>query len=740
MLAPDGFVRLARTIGIVAVFVAAATDGADASSAAGLVISNTVTAIYDGAGGAVYGTQSNTVTVTVSKVGAIAVSPKETAVDPASEGYPVGTQITRTFTITNAGNYADAYTVGQVQSGAGTIASVAFLTPSGSTPVIVGTTTSPTLGPGESVKVVVGVVTTGVAVGTAFPVTLAARSTNTQTSNGLVSDGGRAFAVAQPQASIGGVEGPNTLVTKLVDNVRTHSGQPGETVTYSIAFKNYGGSPATNTVLVDAVPAGLTPLPKTVALNGTNVASAATLSGQTLSVKIGTMPIGASDVVTFDAVVAAGNIAGATFVNVATLQADGVSQVATTPASVLIGLANICYDGYAGGGSPVAGATLTLRDWNTKQIVALPKTGTGSSSLYRAPQDLLIGVPATGLPPNLNNANPYATGSDGAYSFAFTQAELGTAASPAVYELDISAPNYKDRRIQVTVAPDASGMLYSATLKNVDDQQLAVPGGFALTANAVSLSEVFGLLGNLPMFAPHPVTVSKTVDRDVASGGDRLVYTVAVAASGSSFGTTKVVDTLPAGVAYAPGTARIDNVPAEPVRAGRVLTWTLADLTQSHAITYAAVVLPNAAEGSTLVNVVSVDALSVSGTHAAASASADTRVVAGALGNRIVLTGRVFVDRRGSGRFREGDTGVGGVRIYLEDGESVTTDRYGRYTFPSVHPGQHVLRVDDTTLPATVRPFADRAYDSPKSLQRLVHGLFDSGLMQDVNFAVEPAS
>ena len=67
------------------------------------------------------------------------------------------------------------------------------------------------------------------------------------------------------------------------------------------------------------------------------------------------------------------------------------------------------------------------------------------------------------------------------------------------------------------------------------------------------------------MFAPHPLAVTKTVDRDVASGGDRLLYTVQVGASGGSFGATKVVDTLPAGVAYAPGTARVDNVPVEPL-------------------------------------------------------------------------------------------------------------------------------------------------------------------------------
>jgi hypothetical protein len=150
--------------------------------------------------------------------------------------------------------------------------------------------------------------------------------------------------------------------------------------------------------------------------------------------------------------------------------------------------------------------------------------------------------------------------------------------------------------------------------------------------------------------------------------------------------------------------------------------------------------MPYASDGATLVNVVDVDAASGTGARLHAAASADTRVVAGALGNRIVITGRVFVDAAKTGRFRDGDRGVAGVRVYLEDGSSVTTDQYGRFTFPSVHPGQHVLRVDQTTLPPGVRAYDDRRYDSPRSLQRLLHGLYDAGLMHDVNFAVEPAA
>jgi uncharacterized repeat protein (TIGR01451 family) len=732
---PSGVVaRLGRTMGLAASLFALAAAAGEATPA-GTVITNTVTATYNDPGGHGYGTQSNQVTATIAQVGAIVVTPKEPAVDPAAEGYPLGTPITRVFTITNAGNAPDSYTIAAAASGAGTITSIGFLTSAGIVPVTVGTTTSPTIPPGGSIRLQLVIATAGTAVGTTFPVTMTARSTNTTSANGLVSDQGREWAIAQAVASIAGPTGPATRVAKLVNHVRTHPGAPGEIVNYEISFKNYGGSAATNVVLVDNVPPGLTALLPSVSLNGVNAASSATLSGQVLSVKIGTLAIGATDVLTFDATVLTGNIAGASFVNVATMQADGIAQVVTTPASVLIGIANIAYDGYAGASSPVGGAVLTLLDPVTKKPIALPHVLDGSAH-SRSAQDM-IGVPASGLPPNNANVNGFKTGADGAYSFVFEQKQLGTAAQPAVYDLVIAAPGYRNRNIEVAISPDASGLLYNATLRELDQQMLAVPGGFALTANSVSLSNVFGLLGNLPLFAPHPVAVTKTVDRDVASGGDKLVYTVQAGSGGPALGATKVIDTLPAGVAYAPGTSRVDNVPVEPVRAGRTLTWTFANLTVSHTITYACVVMPNATEGASLINVVDVDALA-GATHVGASATAETRVVPGALGNRIVITGRVFADARRTGRFREGDSGLAGVRIYLEDGSSVQTDKYGRFTFPSVHPGQHVLRVDPTTLPLTVRPYDDRRYDSSRSLQRLVHGLFDAGLMQDVNFALEP--
>jgi uncharacterized repeat protein (TIGR01451 family) len=715
--------RAARALVFIGSFVALAASTGEGAPVAGTRVDNTATATYLDAAGEKLGAQSNTVAVTVNRVGAIVVSPKEKAVDPGTESYPIGTPIVRTFTILNAGNVTDAYTITSVSAAPAKITSVTFVTSSGSSIAAktgAGATVSPSVAPGGTIEARVALTTAGIPANQPFAIDLAARST-ALTGNGLVSDSGREWAVATPPAVIGGLTGSDSAIRKLVNGFKTIVSTPGQTVVYTIGFENYGGSPATNAVLTDVVPNGLSILPRTIELNGSDISSEASVNGQTLTIKLASIPVRVTEMVSFSAIVTSVP-PGNSFVNIASLAADGMKSMTTTPASVFVGAANVVFDGYAGAATPIAGAVVTLRD-ASGAIVALPQKN-GSLSV--------------GIAPNLGNVNPFTTVSDGGYSFVFAQSQLGTNVQPGRYELDASATGYQSRRIGVTLTPDASGVLYSASLQSLDNQPLAAPGTFSLTTSNVTLPEVFGLLGNIPMFGQHPLTISKTVDRDVATAGDRLAYSIQYGAAASTLATVQIVDMLPAGVAYAPGTARVDNAPLEPARIGSTLRWNFKNVAGQHTITYDAVITPSVTDGSTLVNVVDVDAAAASGARLTATASAGTQVIAGPLGHRVIITGRVFVDRARTGHFTEGDAGVPGVTIYLEDGEYVVTDNYGRYSFPAAKPGQHVLRVDETTLPPTVRAYDDHRIDSPRSLQRLVHGIFDSDLMQDVNFAVAP--
>jgi uncharacterized repeat protein (TIGR01451 family) len=691
-----------------------ALPGAQAAGTpGGTAIVNTISATYTDPAGLTYATVSNTVQTTIALIGSLVVSPKQATANPAVDAAPAGS-VVRTFTIANTSNITDAYTITTASCSPGAILSVAYLTGSGTIPVTVGTTVSPSVSAGGTMVVQVTCNTTGQAVGAQVPVTLTAQTTAAGTTNGLQSDSGKEWIVI--------AVGPNIGVAKTVNRTTTAEAQPGSTVTFDITANNSGGSPATNLVVTDPIPAGLTADVTSVKINGVPAGAAATLVNGTLTVHIPTLAPTASADVSFNCAVSSAQTVGLTFVNVATVSADGVPEKGTPPASVLTGSGNIVFDGYAGATDPIGGATVTLLD-SSNQPVNL------ASAIRRTLANGAV----------VNTQNPYVTGPDGTYDFALSAADIGAGAH---FALTISAPNYLNRRIALDVTPGSGDPLYDVKVTTLDDQPLAIAGGFTLTSTNVTLNDIFGFFGNLPLFTARTLIVTKNVDRQVAQPGDRLAYSIDIQnTSASTIGTTQIVDTLPAGLAYAPGTAKLDGVVLEPTINGRTLTWTLPTIAPSstHTLTYICVVYPSVTAGTTLVNSVTVSGL-VPGTNVTTTANStvSVQIVGSAFSQRQVITGRVFIDAMKSGRFHRGDTGIAGVRVFLEDGSSAVTDSQGRFDFPAARPGMHVLRVDPTTLPLGVHPYDGYPLTSSRSPQQLVHGLLDDGLMEDVEFAMAP--
>ena len=75
------------------------------------------------------------------------------------------------------------------------------------------------------------------------------------------------------------------------------------------------------------------------------------------------------------------------------------------------------------------------------------------------------------------------------------------------------------------------------------------------------------------------------------------------------------------------------------------------------------------------------------------------------------VTGVVFNDRAGTGRWAAGDSGVPGVEVTLS-GRTAITNAKGRYEFPAVRAGQYLLGLDMNHLPA--------AYSAPDARPRLI--------------------
>ena len=512
-------------------------------------------------------------------------------------------------------------------------------------------------------------------------------------------------------------------VSKLVNGVHGTFASTGDIVQYAIAFTNSGGAAATNVVVNDTFPAGIVPSAASVKLNGSGAGFTATVIGQTLSVAIPSVAAGATATITVDATVTA-SASGNGLINTAQITAGNAPTQTTGPATVLVGTSNIVYDGSLINAQgqptfPVSNANVALVDPNSRQPASLPTPGTNV---------------------NPNNANPFATTQDGQFSFALSGQHFGAPGTTSTFELVAAANGYTNRRIQAVFTTDATGFLYNLTLTAQDGLPLANPGAYTLTKGPVTFTSVANVFGNIPMFGSS-LTVTKTADRSVASVGNRVVWTMTVQNSGQApLANLVVTDVLPAGIAYAPGTARIGGIPVEPTISGHTLTWRFPDSQMQAQTTRTFVIATVVAAGTTngtYTNLVTANASPLGSTIVqSAQASANVLVTSGAFGNQFTILGRVVIATPNddwSGQL----TGVPSVRIIMEDGSSVVTDKEGRYSFPNVRPGLHVLHLDATSLPAGVHAFNDRRYDSPRSTERLVHGLSDTTLIQDVNFEVQ---
>lgn len=697
------------------------------------------------AGPTAFTAASNLITTEVTNVASMLVEPKESGGSAPSEAFVSGPSVTRHFTIANTGNVAAKYVVQSVATTAGSIVGVAYIDPSGATiPITPGKTVSPTVNPGQIETVQVTLSTQGLAVGTQIVVTLAASVVATA-GTAAESDTGTVVGIIAAGITWGAPGGNATSIpTAFVNGVSSAQVGLGGIVTYTLGFENYGGIAATNVQILDNVPVGITPNTAGVTINGVaaagvrltsqtlnaqgNVGSSLasngvrqTFGGQVLVIPVGTVAPLTPLTIVFTGLVNSGDILGTTYVNNATLQAANIAPLVFPPTSVFLGAATTVYDGTIGSSKSISGAQISIVNVSGQPIA----------------------LTGTAVAPNLQNANPFTTSIGGQYGFGFGTGQYGLNGAKITYEILISATGYLNRKVQAVLTPDASGFYYSVTLTALDGQALASAGAYGLTNSTVTLSDVYGMLGNFPLFTPNIVTVSLAADRSVASGGNRVVFTLTFAGNATTtLGKTEIVDTLPPGLVYAPGTGRLDGTPVEPARNGRVLTWTLPNLSVSHVILYATVVLPTVAEGATLFNNATVSAVLPfdPSNVASAAATCEVEITAGLFSERIIITGRVFADVKGTGRFTRGDLGVAGVRIFLEDGESVATDQFGRFTFPAARPGMHVMRLDIATLPKTVQAYPDKRYDSERSVRRLVHGIFDAGLMEDVNFALLPVS
>lgn len=695
------------------------------------VISNRAEAIYADEDGNEFSTVSPTITVTVRPVSAVVVTPDETA--PSAAIAP-GERITRLFRVCNFGNTPDLYTITRAEVTApATLSALYFDADASGTvtdadaPASLNSTMSPRLAPRACVGVLAVVDVNASAPQTQVTIRLTARSNVSITVNGTVEDTGTIINVVGERARLTDPNNPSLPPSKLVNNQERVTTAPGQTLDYTISFRNNGSVVARRVLLADDLPAGLQYVSGSLRIGGRALTDAPDADeGQAVSlrrfeVRIAEVQPDEALTVSFRAQVTGEIAPGTGAVNTATLSGENFDSSNSSVATAVVNPFGTVYAGRSGGAVTIAGARVAL--------VTDPNT--------RPPLPTATGI---GFTPNVTNDNPYVTAQGGLFSFALTPAQL---AAPATYYVNVTAPGYRSRMLEFNVSPSSVAGLYDATVRALDEQPIAESASFTLTETDVRLVNLASVALNIPLFELQTLEINKVADQQRAEIGDIVSYRVEVrnTTQGTLHDVT-VRDVLPQSFHYAPGTAQLTVPPAapravEPQVNGNELMFNLGTLAAGAraSLVYRTRIGVNAREGDQTNSAVA-SGVYGSGERVSTSPSrASVRVGRGVFSTRQIIIGRVFEDRNGNDQFDAGERAVEGARLYIDNGQSVITDSEGMYSLPSVEDGAVVIALDPVTLP---RGYAlmDEGRRSGRSWARLLRTPLGGGTLLRQNFAL----
>jgi uncharacterized repeat protein (TIGR01451 family) len=443
---------------------------------------------------------------------------------------------------------------------------------------------------------------------------------------------------------------------------------PGDTLLYTLSFANRGDAASGAVEVVDTLSSSLRVVAGSVTINGQALTDAAdgdagtvelTESGrQVVRVNAGVIDAGASGTIFFRAVVGAGATSVA---NVASMTAE---RLAYTPAQTAV--------------SPVVETQLVRPEVTlTKERLGADTVRVGGEVEYLltwtnksatvAARDLVL---EDTLPAGLELIRADRTPEVNGQVLRWT---IGTVRAGETGSVRVTA--------RVTARPEDGPLVNRAVLSGAN--------ATAVTAEAAPL-RALGFLGD-------ELSVTKAAGVLEAAMGEAVPFTVTVQNRATvALRGVQVVDYLPGGMKFVEG--RLSGADSARVE-GNTLRIFLGDLaplstrTVGYAVT---VVSPGAARA--LEN--RAMATAEGGTLSSDTASAWVRMRGGFAVQVRTLVGKVWVDTNGNGRQESGERGVPGVDVWSADGEVVTTDREGRYSFRDVRVGTHALRVDTVGIPA----------------------------------------
>jgi uncharacterized repeat protein (TIGR01451 family) len=334
-------------------------------------------------------------------------------------------------------------------------------------------------------------------------------------------------------------------------------------------------------------------------------------------------------------------------------------------------------------GAPINGARVRLVDVAT----GLPATVYGDDGVSRYPNEMVTGQTVTD-----QGGTQYSLPA-GVFRFPLV--------APGNYRLEVFPPASHAFPSQRTIAD-----LQTLTGAPYRLQPGSFGQPFVVTAApAVAV--------DLPLdSAANALQLRKTAGQQIATTGDFVQYSLSLqnASEAGAFTTVQVVDRLPAGARFRPGSLRLNGVRiADPTLApdGTSFTYVHTNLAIAETIELRYVVEFTVAMRGTKDAINTAQAFAP-GNVRSNEARSLVRMNEELFSQNGFIVGRVFegtCDQDG----RE-DAGVAGVRVYLEDGRYGVTDENGRFHFEGLQPGTHSVQLDKLTLPEYLElaPCAER--------------------------------
>ncbi|WP_457857092.1 SdrD B-like domain-containing protein [Psychrobacter pulmonis] len=199
--------------------------------------------------------------------------------------------------------------------------------------------------------------------------------------------------------------------------------------------------------------------------------------------------------------------------------------------------------------------------------------------------------------------------------------------------------------------------------------------------------------------------VTKEGDVKTASFGDYVNYTVNVKNNGAATAyDVQLKDALPRGFDYVQGSVNIDKAQTTEFKTdGKYQVLSLGNMNagETKDITYRVLIGSSALGGDGINRATAVATTEQGQNLISREAQWKIEVERGVMNTDGIIIGKVYhdINRDGIQQKEDGELGVAGVRIYMENGNFVVTDPEGKYNFYGVSAKTHVLKVDRTTIP-----------------------------------------